>query len=90
MLKTLILQEQLETLLDGIADKADAAGEFLIGLGASMMEFSNTDFASAVGDGIGNFINKIKDSLKEGLGFGDILAEEQKKYNEASNTDDGC
>jgi phage-related protein len=72
--------------INGIADKADAAGEFLIGLGASMMEFSNTDFASAVGEGIGNFINKIKDSLKEGLGFGDILAEEQKKYNEASNT----
>jgi len=76
--------------IDGIADKADAAGEFLIGLGASMMEFSNTDFASAVGEGIGNFINKIKDNLKEGLGFGDILAEEQKKYNEQSKiSDDG-
>jgi phage-related protein len=76
--------------INGIADKADAAGEFLIGLSASMMEFAdNTDFASAVGDGIGDFINKIKDSLKEGLGFGDILAEEKKKYSEASNKDDG-
>jgi len=73
--------------INGIADKADAAGEFLIGLSASMMEFADkTDFADAVGDGIGDFINKIKDSLKEGLGFGDILAEEKKKYNEASNT----
>jgi len=72
--------------INGIADKADAAGEFLIGLSASMMEFAdNTDFASAVGDGIEGFINKIKESLKEGLGFGDILAEEKKKYNEASN-----
>jgi phage-related protein len=66
--------------IDGMAEKADAAGEFLIGLSASMMEFAdNTDFASAVGDGIGDFINKIKDSLKEGLGFGDILKEEEKK-----------
>jgi hypothetical protein len=76
--------------INGIADKADAAGEFLIGLSASMMEFAdNTDFASAVGDGIGDFINKIKDSLKEGLGFGDILKEEEKKYNAASKVDDG-
>jgi len=71
--------------IDGIAGKVDQAGTFLIGLSASMMEFAeNTDFAAAVGDGIGNFINKIKDSLKEGLGFGDILAEEKKKYNKAS------
>jgi phage-related protein len=76
--------------INGIADKADAAGEFLIGLSASMMEFAdNTDFASTVGDGIGDFINKIKDSLKEGLGFGDILKEEEKKYNAASKVDDG-
>jgi phage-related protein len=75
--------------IDGIANKVDEAGTFLIGLSASMMEFAeNTDFAAAVGDGIGNFINKIKDSLKEGLGFGDILAEEKKKYNEASNQND--
>jgi hypothetical protein len=77
--------------IDGMAEKADAAGEFLIGLSASMMEFAdNTDFASAVGDGIGDFINKIKDSLKEGLGFGDILKEEEKKYNAASKVDDGA
>jgi phage-related protein len=77
--------------IDGIATKADQAGEFLIGLSASMMEFAdNTDFAGAVADGIGNFIEKIKNSLKEGLGFGDILAEEKKKYNEASDIiDDG-
>jgi phage-related protein len=75
--------------IDGIANKVDEAGTFLIGLSASMMEFAdNTDFASAVGEGIGDFINKIKDSLKEGLGFGDILAEEKKKYNEQSKIND--
>jgi hypothetical protein len=73
------------SFIDGIAGKTEQAGQFLIGLSASMMEFAdNTDFSAAVGDGISNFINKIKDSLKEGLGFGDILAEEKKKYNEAS------
>jgi hypothetical protein len=79
------------SFIDGIADKADAAGEFLIGLSASMMEFAdNTDFAGAVADGIGNFIEKIKNSLKEGLGFGDVLAEEKKKFNEADpNFNDG-
>ena len=75
--------------IDGIANKVDEAGSFLIGLSATMMEFAdNTDFAAAIGDGIGGFINTIKDSLKEGLGFGDILAEEKKKYNEAQTKDD--
>ena len=75
--------------IDGLAQKADDAGVFLIGLSASMMEFAeNTDFAAAVGNGIEGFINKIKDSLKEGLGFGDVLAEEKKKYNDAQNKDD--
>jgi phage-related protein len=78
------------TFIDGMAQKVDDAGAFLIGLSASMMEFAdNTDFAAAVGNGIEGFINKIKDSLKEGLGFGDVLAEEKKKYNEASKVDDG-
>jgi len=76
--------------IDGIAGKVDQAGTFLIGLSATMMEFAeNTDFAGMVGEGIAGFINKIKDSLKEGLGFGDVLAEEKKKYNDASKVDDG-
>lgn len=74
--------------IDGLANKADEAGEFLIGLSTTIMEFAdNTDFAGAIGEGIGNFIDKIKDSLKEGLGFGDILAEEKKKYEAASGKD---
>jgi phage-related protein len=76
--------------IDGIASKVDDAGAFVLGLSAQIMEFANeTDFADLVGTKIGGFIDKIKDSLKEGLGFGDILAEEQKKYNEASKLDDG-
>ena len=74
--------------VNGLAEKSIKAGEFLIGLSATMMEFAdNTDFASAVGDGIGDLINKVKDSLKEGLGFGDILAEEKKKFSEAGGNE---
>jgi hypothetical protein len=76
--------------IDGIAEKVDAAGEFVLGLSASMMEFANeTDFSGVIGSKIGGFIDKIKESLKEGLGFGDILAKEKKKYEEASTLDDG-
>ncbi|CAB4156563.1 hypothetical protein UFOVP655_69 [uncultured Caudovirales phage] len=77
--------------VNGLAEKSVKAGEFLIGLSATMMEFADkTDFAAALGDGIGNLINKVKDSLKEGLGFGDVLAEEKKKFNDANpNFDDG-
>ena len=71
--------------IDGIADKVDKAGEMVMGLAVTMQEFADkTDFAAVVGDKIGDFITKIKDSLKEGLGFGDILADEKKKYSAAT------
>jgi phage-related protein len=80
------------SFVDGIAGRTEQAGQFLIGLSANMMEFAdNTNFSAYVGEGIENFINKIKDSLKEGLGFGEILKEEEKKYSEASKIgDDGA
>jgi phage-related protein len=69
--------------IDGIAGKVDKAGEMVMGLAVTMQEFADkTDFAAVVGDKIGDFIEKIKNSLKEGLGFGDILADEKKKYSE--------
>ena len=71
--------------IDGIAGKVDKAGEMVMGLAVTMQEFADkTDFAAVVGDKIGDFITKIKDSLKEGLGFGDILADEKKKYSAAT------
>ena len=84
------LSNTVGDFIDGIAEKVDKAGEMVFGLAATMMEFANeTDFADIVGTKIGGFIEKIKDSLKEGLGFGDILAEEQEKYSEVSNKNDG-
>jgi phage-related protein len=78
------LSNTVGDFIDGIAEKVDKAGEMVMGLAATMMEFADkTDFAGAVGDKIGGFIDKIKESLKEGLGFGDILADEKKKYEDA-------
>ena len=83
-LKEMPLAETVGDFIDGIAEKVDKAGEMVMGLAATMMEFADkTDFAGAVGDKIGGFIDKIKESLKEGLGFGDILADEKKKYEDA-------
>ena len=66
--------------IDSVANKADAAGDYLINLSTQMLAFAETtDFANAAGEGISNFIDKIKDSLKEGLGFGDILKKERDK-----------
>lgn len=79
------LSNTVGDFIDGIAGKVDKAGEFVMGLAVKMQEFAdNTDFAGVVGDKIGDFIEKIKKSLKEGLGFGDILADEKKKYSEAT------
>jgi hypothetical protein len=78
------------SFVTGIADKTEQASVFLVGLSATMLEFAeNTDFAAVAGEKIGGFIDKIKESLKEGLGFGDILKAEEKKYSDASNKDDG-
>jgi hypothetical protein len=66
--------------IDSVADKADAAGDYLINLSTQMLAFAETtDFAAEAGNGISNFIETIKDSLKEGLGFGDILKKEREK-----------
>jgi phage-related protein len=73
--------------IDSVADKADAAGDYLINLSTQMLAFAETtDFATAAGDGISNFIETIKDSLKEGLGFGDILKKEREKAAGAGTT----
>jgi len=73
--------------IDSVADKADAAGDYLINLSTQMLAFAETtDFAAEAGNGISNFIETIKDSLKEGLGFGDILKKEREKAAGAGTT----
>ena len=62
--------------IDAVADKTEQAGEKLIQFGSQMLVFAkNTDFVA----GLGDFVAKIKESLEEGLGFGDILKKEREK-----------
>ncbi|NDB60139.1 hypothetical protein EB001_17070 [bacterium] len=61
--------------IEEMANKADEAGDKLIEFGKNMVIFAQqTDFAGELGDFIGN----IRESLEEGLGFGDILKKEKE------------
>ena len=71
------------TVVEQTSEAAIKAGNFLIGLAAGVKSFTSEDFVGKVG----TEIKDLLDSLKSGLGFGDILAEEKKKYNEASKID---
>ena len=71
------------TVVDKTSEAAIKAGNFLIGLAAGVKSFTSENFVGKVG----TEIQTLLDSLKAGLGFGDVLAEEMKKYNEASAID---
>jgi phage-related protein len=71
------------TVVEKTSEAAIKAGNFLIGLAAGVKSFTSEDFVGKVGTNI----KELLESLKSGLGFGDILAEEKKKYNEASTID---
>jgi phage-related protein len=61
--------------IEEVANKADEAGDKLIEFGKNMVMFAkDTDFAGELKDFIGN----IRESLEEGLGFGDILKKEKE------------
>ena len=61
--------------IEEVANKADEAGDKLIEFGKNMVIFAqNTDFAGELKD----FIGDIRESLEEGLGFGDILKKEKE------------
>jgi hypothetical protein len=71
------------TVVDKTSEAAIKAGNFLITLAAGVKSFTSENFVGKVGTSI----QELLDSLKSGLGFGDVLAEEKKKYNEASAID---
>jgi phage-related protein len=72
-----------DAVVEKTSEAAIKAGNFLIGLAAGVRSFTSEDFVGKVSTNI----KELLDSLKTGLGFGDILAEEKKKYNEASAID---
>jgi hypothetical protein len=77
-------QDVYGTLMDTASAGAKKAGDWLLSTAATIESFTNSDFVGKVGESIGNLL----ESLKSGLGFGDIVAEEKKKYNEASGIKD--
>jgi phage-related protein len=72
------------TLMDTASAGAKKAGDWLIATAATVESFTNSGFVEKVGSSIGELLEK----LKTGLGFGNILAEEAKKYNEAGGVGD--
>jgi len=73
-----------KTLMDTASAGAKKAGDWLLATAATVESFTNDDFVGKVGESIANLLEK----LKAGLGFGDIVAEEKKKYNEATGIKD--
>jgi phage-related protein len=63
-------------LTQGVSDVATKAGNALIGISAGIESFLSGDVLGKAIDGLGSFI----DSLKESVGFGDILKSLQEKF----------
>lgn len=58
-----------KTLMDTASAGAKKAGDWLLATAATVESFTNSNFVEKVGESVGNFM----DSLKTGLGFGDIM-----------------
>ena len=70
-------------LVDLVSKGAIKAGNFLISLAGGIESFTSGDTFKRLGD---NFTSMIE-GLKSGLGFGDVAAEEAKKYAGATGSD---
>jgi phage-related protein len=66
-------------VVENTSEAAIEAGNFMIGLAAGIESFTNQDFVKNTGDAFEGLL----DSLKEGFGFGDVLAKEKKAFEEA-------
>jgi hypothetical protein len=65
-----------KTVMKVVSQGANAASEWLLATATTVESFTNSDFAGKMGDAIGGMV----DSLKKGLGFGDILGDLQKEF----------
>jgi hypothetical protein len=74
-----------EFLVKNTSEAAVTAGNFMLGLAASIKSFTSTDFVGKVGTAFGDLMEK----LKTGLGFGDILDDLKKTFSEAGGGDSG-
>ena len=69
-----------EFIVKNTSEAAMKAGNFLLNLASGIESFTSGNVIAKIGDGFSGLL----DSVKTGLGFGDILAEEKKKVEEAS------
>jgi phage-related protein len=67
-----------EFIVKNTSDAAIKAGEFLLGLGAGIESFTDSDFVKNVGNAFSDLI----DELKTGMGFGDVLEELKKEFSQ--------
>ena len=65
-----------KTVMKVVSDGANTASDWLLATATTVESFTNSDFAGKMGDVIGNMVN----SLKTGLGFGDILGDLEKQF----------
>jgi len=65
-----------KTVMKVVSSGANTASEWLLATATTVESFTNSDFAGKMGDAIGNMV----DSLKKGLGFGDILGDLKKEF----------
>jgi len=63
-------------LTQGVSDVAKTAGTMLVGIGAGIKSFTSGNVLETIIDGTKDLVS----SLKETMGFGDILADLQKKF----------
>jgi hypothetical protein len=69
-------------VLDAATNSARKAGNFLIGLAGSVESFTSGNVFAKITGAVGSLTN----SLKEALGFGDILAAEAKKAKDTTTS----
>jgi hypothetical protein len=65
-----------KTVMKVVSDGANTASDWLLATATTVESFTNSDFAGKMGDVIGGLVN----SLKTGLGFGDILGDLKKEF----------
>ena len=73
-----------KTVMKVVSQGATTASDWLLATAATVESFTDSNFAEKMGDAFGNMI----DSLKTGLGFGDILGDLKKEFSLPGIKDD--
>ena len=77
-------KDVFKTVMKVVSDGANTASEWLLATATTVESFTNSDFAGKMSGAIENMV----ESLKKGLGFGDILGDIQKEFSLPGLKDD--